>query len=189
MDYSAEEDVSGESSAKLDSDATFQIDNTMEQRRYQQVDGDFAGPAQPKYLPVARTYFYQGESQCEKNLEIFFKAIDAVAQTTGNTGFAAIKLTALGRPKLLMKLSSIIDYMRHQMGGSLPAELSLSELLDRFDSLNVMAPRTRDGHVSAATSQPVESLDEDDREMLANLMRRVERIASYASQVGGAQID
>ena len=50
----------------------------------------------------ARTYFYQGEMACEKNMEIFLRCIEAVATTTSTTGFAAIKLTALGRPQLLV---------------------------------------------------------------------------------------
>lgn len=42
------------------------------------------------------------EANCEKNMETFLKCIDAVAGATYGTGFAAIKLTALGRPGILM---------------------------------------------------------------------------------------
>lgn len=177
LDYSAEEDVDV---SELQEDAQAyveknqdefeylsQVDNASPLRRYQQST-DFAD--RRKYLPVARTYFYHGESQCEKNLEIFFKAIEAVAETTGNTGFAAIKLTALGRPRLLMKLSKIIDYMR-QLEGCARVE-TLAELLERFNSLD-------QAHINP--------LDEDEEEMLFNLMRRINRIAAYASQVGGAR--
>lgn len=177
LDYSAEEDVK-ESEVQEDARAYVeknrdefeylsQVDNDSPLRRYQQ-SADFAD--RRKYLPAARTYFYHGESQCEKNLEIFFKAIEAVAETTGNTGFAAIKLTALGRPRLLMKLSKIIDYMR-QVEGYTRAE-TLTGLLERFNSLG-------QAHISP--------LDEDEEEMLFNLMRRVNRIAAYASQIGGAR--
>jgi len=177
LDYSAEEDVK-EEEVREDARADVEknqselnylanVDGSSPLRRYQQST-DFAD--RRKYLPVARTYFYHGESQCERNLEIFFKAIEAVAKTTGNTGFAAIKLTALGRPRLLMKLSKIIDYMR-QIEGHSRAE-SLTDLLRRFNSL------------SKAHINP---LDEDEEEMLFNLMRRVNRIAAYASQVGGAR--
>lgn len=177
LDYSAEEDVN-ESEVLEDAQAYVEknqdefeylskVDNKSPLRRYQQ-SADFAD--RRKYLPVARTYFYHGESQCEKNLEIFFKAIEAVAETTGNSGFAAIKLTALGRPRLLMKLSKIIDYMR-QVEGCARAE-TLLELLERFNSLE---------------QTHINPLDEDEEEMLFNLMRRVNRIAAYASQVGGAR--
>lgn len=182
LDYSAEEDVtestqSNCSNNELTSNEDIQSDelkflNKMDEdsplRRYLGTN-DFAD--RRKYLPVARTYFYHGESQCEKNLEIFFKAIEAVAKTTSNTGFAAIKLTALGRPKLLMKLSKIIDYMA-EVEGHRPSD-TLPELLKRFNSL-------AQSHINA--------LDEDEEEMLFNLMRRVNRIAAYASQVGGARV-
>lgn len=56
----------------------------------------------------ARTYFYQNEAQCEKNMETFLRCIEAVADSTGSTGLAAIKVTALGRPNLLMQLSECI---------------------------------------------------------------------------------
>ena len=55
-----------------------------------------------KGVTGARTFFYQGEAACEKNMEVFLRCIEAVATTTHTTGFAAIKLTALGRPQLLV---------------------------------------------------------------------------------------
>lgn len=60
----------------------------------------------------ARTFFYQGEATCEKNLEIFLRCIETVATTTQTTGFAAIKMTALGRPQLLLQLSEVIARTR-----------------------------------------------------------------------------
>ena len=60
----------------------------------------------------ARTFFYQGEVACEKNMEIFLRCIEAVATTTSTTGFAAIKLTALGRPQLLVSSSCLTHLTR-----------------------------------------------------------------------------
>eukprot|EP00090_Calanus_glacialis_P001001 TRINITY_DN10726_c0_g1_i1.p1 TRINITY_DN10726_c0_g1~~TRINITY_DN10726_c0_g1_i1.p1 ORF type:complete len:667 (-),score=208.06 TRINITY_DN10726_c0_g1_i1:229-2229(-) len=60
----------------------------------------------------ARTFFYQGEATCERNTDIFLRCIETVATTTHTTGFAAIKLTALGRPQLLLQLSEVIARAR-----------------------------------------------------------------------------
>ena len=59
----------------------------------------------------ARTFFYEGEAACEKNMETFLRCIEAVATTTQTTGFAAVKLTALGRPQLLVNEASNIFFV------------------------------------------------------------------------------
>ncbi|KAI2799457.1 hypothetical protein BLOT_011358 [Blomia tropicalis] len=86
---------------------------------------------------VARTYFYRNEANCEKNMEIFLKSIDAVAGVTNCTGLGAIKMTALGRPELLLHVSDVIAECRryfreitgkHQMvfGHVSPEEFAMS---------------------------------------------------------------
>ena len=61
---------------------------------------------------VARHYLFSGEDACDAHVEVFENCIDAVAGTAAKTnstnGFAAIKLTALGPPKLLKRMSAAI---------------------------------------------------------------------------------
>merc|ERR1719204_2686416 len=47
------------------------------------------------------------EKQCDENVKIFLECIDGASQF--EDGFAAIKVTALGRPILLTKMTEIID--------------------------------------------------------------------------------
>ncbi|GFU34388.1 proline dehydrogenase 1, mitochondrial [Nephila pilipes] len=112
LDYSAEEDMSEDQAkeamkkAKLSSQATSDPGELKKYKPYEK----FAD--RRKYRVKARTYFYLSEAQCEKNMVTFLKSIDAVAGSTASTGFAAIKLTALGRPQLLMQLSEVIARTR-----------------------------------------------------------------------------
>jgi len=63
-------------------------------------------------LNSARVFLYQGEEECNKNMKTFLECIDAVTGSTGGTGFSAIKITALGRPELLIRLSECLEKTR-----------------------------------------------------------------------------
>jgi proline dehydrogenase len=54
-----------------------------------------------------QTYDYESEAQCDKHVETFLHCINDVA-SFGPDGFAAVKITALGNPKLLARLSTAI---------------------------------------------------------------------------------
>ncbi|GIY11428.1 hypothetical protein CDAR_536042 [Caerostris darwini] len=112
LDYSAEEDISEDQvkeAMKKSKLSSQEAPKTGELKKYKPYE-EFAD--RRKYHVKARTYFYLSEAQCEKNLETFLKSIEAVAGSTQSTGFAAIKLTALGRPQLLMQLSEVIARTR-----------------------------------------------------------------------------
>ncbi|GBM41137.1 Proline dehydrogenase 1, mitochondrial [Araneus ventricosus] len=113
LDYSAEEDLSEEQAREAEMSGCLSSASEGgklgELKQYQPYE-EFAD--RRKYCPVARTYFYLDEAQCEKNMETFLKCISAVAGSTQCTGFAAIKMTALGRPQLLMQLSEVIAQTR-----------------------------------------------------------------------------
>jgi len=122
LDYSVEEDITQEeaekrelaasqseikSSADQPSEAAqiggempqFNVNKTFADRRYK--------------VSSARTYFYLNEANCERNVEIFQDCLHAVAGATYGTGITAVKLTALGRPQLLLQLSEVIMRARN----------------------------------------------------------------------------
>uniref|UniRef100_A0A0N5CJF5 Proline dehydrogenase n=1 Tax=Thelazia callipaeda TaxID=103827 RepID=A0A0N5CJF5_THECL len=61
-----------------------------------------------KDVVSARTYFYESEAQCDRNCDVFCASADAIASAVGSDGINCIKLTALGRPQLLLKLTELI---------------------------------------------------------------------------------
>merc|ERR1712013_67918 len=63
-------------------------------------------------LSQARVFYYAGEKECDANMQVFLDCIDAVKGSTGGTGFSAIKITALGRPEILIRLSDCIEKTR-----------------------------------------------------------------------------
>lgn len=108
MDYSVEEDLSQEEAEEREMEASkpaapgaqapadvaphspqFSVDKSFADRRFK--------------VQSARTYFYLNEATCEKNMETFIQCLEAVANSTFGTGITAIKLTALGRPNLLVR--------------------------------------------------------------------------------------
>jgi proline dehydrogenase len=63
----------------------------------------------PGSLRRVREYDYESEVQCDKHIEVFKKCInDVAALGFGKDGYAAIKVTALGNPKLLARMSQAI---------------------------------------------------------------------------------
>jgi proline dehydrogenase len=55
------------------------------------------------------------EAHCEVNTSIIFHAIDAAAEAHeegGMEGFAAVKVTGMGRPELLERISTILNWLR-----------------------------------------------------------------------------
>jgi proline dehydrogenase len=60
-----------------------------------------------KTTAQARVHTYSSESKCDKNMEIFKHAVVAVHNVSPN-GFAAVKLSALGEPALLERMSEAL---------------------------------------------------------------------------------
>ncbi|XP_067015376.2 proline dehydrogenase 1, mitochondrial isoform X1 [Anabrus simplex] len=123
LDYSVEEDISQEEAERREVESSvsaagdeksqgtipqYHLAKTFADRRYK--------------VKSARTYFYLNEAQCERNMETFLECLEAVSGATFGTGICAIKLTALGRPQLLLQLSEVImrtrQYMTDVVGGT-----------------------------------------------------------------------
>jgi len=58
----------------------------------------------------ARVYEYDGEHKCDQNAETSLQAIEAAGRQ--EDGFAAVKLTALGRPEFLTRMSVMLGQIR-----------------------------------------------------------------------------
>ena len=74
----------------------------------------------------AKTYFYEDERSCDKNVEIFLQCIETASKCGASEGFAAIKLTSLGRPQFLMELSEVLTRTREffdQISDSYPGDV------------------------------------------------------------------
>ena len=71
--------------------------------------GETSLPSMPEAEANIRvqTYDYESEAQCDRHVETFLHCINDVA-SFGSNGFAAVKITALGNPKLLARLSTAI---------------------------------------------------------------------------------
>nr|CAI5821410.1 unnamed protein product [Callosobruchus analis] len=144
LDYSVEEDLSQEEAEKLEVEASvpeageaevegalkqYHVDKTFADRRYK--------------VQSARTYFYLNEATCERNMETFIRCLEAIAGATYGTGITAVKLTALGRPQLLLQLSEVImrarQYMTEIVGGEgnvLSHHISPEDLEKKFDKIS-----------------------------------------------------
>lgn len=105
LDYSVEEDLSQEEAEEREVSAsvsTTAVTPAMSSESLPQYSVDKTFADRRKNVQSARTYFYLNEATCEKNMEIFVQCLEAVANSTFGTGITAIKLTALGRPQLLV---------------------------------------------------------------------------------------
>jgi len=81
-------------------------------------------------------------------METFLRCIETVATTTNTTGFAAIKLTALGRPQLLLQLSEVIARARkyHQevtgcSGSIIGGQVDPEMFKNRFKAKGIMVDK------------------------------------------------
>jgi len=104
-----------------------------------EADLDHDQPAPTDVNQPSRVYPFLDEDVCDGNKRIFLSAVDAVHATTPE-GFAAVKVTALGDPALLERVSTAILQLRvffHTLDKSGRGVLSRDDFLsgwrDAFD--------------------------------------------------------
>ncbi|CAH8519830.1 unnamed protein product [Dicrocoelium dendriticum] len=115
LDYSVEKDIDETEAVERVKESLAEVVREPKVRpaaatREYQTSLQFADRSQN--VIAARTYFYESEYQCDTNMEIFLRCIDYVTSSTKKEGFAAIKLTALGRPQLLLQMSDLLVQMQ-----------------------------------------------------------------------------
>ncbi|XP_028716188.1 proline dehydrogenase 1, mitochondrial isoform X2 [Peromyscus leucopus] len=120
LDYGLEEDLSHEEAERKEmesctSEAERDSSGTNKREKQYQVHPAF-GDRRDGVI-CARTYFYANEAKCDNYMENLLQSIEASGGASDG-GFAAIKLTALGRPQFLLQFSDVLTRWRrffHQM--------------------------------------------------------------------------
>lgn len=107
IDYAAEDDVAAAAPSSGQQAEAQQAPSTQDAAA---SDATSWEPA-PNMVAVGRQYSYENEATCDKHVGVFLKAIDTVARLP-DQGFAAIKVTALGNPQLLERMSAALVEIR-----------------------------------------------------------------------------
>ncbi|XP_071865121.1 proline dehydrogenase slgA isoform X1 [Bombus fervidus] len=145
LDYSVEEDISQEEAERRE------IQGSVSEAGDEKREGPLkkyhvAKPFADRRYKVssARTYFYLNEASCERNMDIFIRCLESVAAASMGVGFTAIKLTALGRPQLLLQLSEVImrarQYMSDVVGGEgavLTHHATADDFMKKFEEAHI----------------------------------------------------
>ncbi|KAK9499784.1 hypothetical protein O3M35_002756 [Rhynocoris fuscipes] len=150
LDHSVEEDLSQEEAEQREvASSISEIEENEASREASSIGGEM-----PQYHVIkrfadrryhvnsARTYFYLNEATCERNVEVFQECLRAGG--TYGSGITAIKLTALGRPQLLLQISEVImrarKFVSEVMGGSgnvIGRKLNSEELAKRLEQAGI----------------------------------------------------
>jgi proline dehydrogenase len=116
------------------------LDYAAEAKDEEATDDSAEGKLPLKSAAQARVHEYSSEAKCDENAEIFKHAINAVHNVSPK-GFAAVKLSALGEPALMERMSvallEIESFFTRLGGGS--SKLTFEQFLEgwkRFFTFN-----------------------------------------------------
>ncbi|XP_047236638.1 proline dehydrogenase 1, mitochondrial [Girardinichthys multiradiatus] len=110
LDYSVEEDISQNEAHQKEMDSFISaagnesIGKDYREKNYEA--GKQLGDSQDEVIGAC-TYFHADEAKCDQHMETFMKCIKSSSESSMN-GFSAIKMTALGRPQLLLQFSEVL---------------------------------------------------------------------------------
>nr|XP_054775410.1 proline dehydrogenase 1, mitochondrial-like [Lytechinus pictus] len=106
LDYSVEEDIPHNQAVDAEMESCISEADHDEKDDAKHLKQFMAHPEfgdRREGVSSARTYFYTDEKKCDDNLETLMECI-RVAGATSDDGFCAVKLTALGRPQILVSI-------------------------------------------------------------------------------------
>eukprot|EP01065_Artemidia_motanka_P047974 TRINITY_DN7625_c0_g1_i1.p1 TRINITY_DN7625_c0_g1~~TRINITY_DN7625_c0_g1_i1.p1 ORF type:complete len:600 (+),score=126.18 TRINITY_DN7625_c0_g1_i1:64-1863(+) len=133
LDYAAENDVPQEQRVNASSGPTVEsMDDLLVSRQRADVCS-------------ARIFDYQGEQECDKNLDTILECIDHAAANAGDTdAFCAVKLTALCKPVVLERMSAILLKIRRSwMECFAPSYIARTTPLEEFRTVVSELPGAR----------------------------------------------
>ncbi|XP_024413223.2 proline dehydrogenase 1, mitochondrial isoform X1 [Desmodus rotundus] len=158
LDYGVEEDLSTEEAERQEMEsctsAAEQRDRGASKREKQYQAHPAFGDRRDGVIS-ARTYFYANEAKCDSHMETFLCCIEASGGASDD-GFTAIKLTALGRPQVLLQFSDVLTKWRrffHQMA----AEQGKAGLAAMDTRLEVAALQESVAKMGIASKKEIES--------------------------------
>eukprot|EP01059_Diplonema_ambulator_P013378 TRINITY_DN238_c0_g3_i1.p1 TRINITY_DN238_c0_g3~~TRINITY_DN238_c0_g3_i1.p1 ORF type:complete len:578 (+),score=202.93 TRINITY_DN238_c0_g3_i1:88-1821(+) len=124
LDYAAENDVPEEEDVAIAAPVVERLDADLVTRQRDDVHS-------------ARIYDYQGEKECDHNLETVLECIEHASRNTkGGQAFCAVKLTALCKPALLERMSAILMATRKTwVEGFSDAQIEKATPLEEYRSI------------------------------------------------------
>ncbi|XP_045675722.1 proline dehydrogenase 1, mitochondrial-like [Phyllostomus hastatus] len=158
LDYGVEEDLSTEEAERQEMESCTSEAERKDRgasKREKQYQAHPAFGDRRDGVISARTYFYANEAKCDSHMETFLRCIEASGGASDD-GFTAIKLTALGRPQVLLQFSDVLTKWRrffHQMA----AEQGKAGLAATDTRLEVAALQESVAKMGIASKKEIES--------------------------------